>query len=276
MLNVKHFLHRVQNKIWRLYNHKLPEILSLLQFLWLLHIGSKPMKVNQKSAMIIAPHQDDEVLGCGGLIRLKREQNVPVQIVFVTDGAASHGKHPKFQSGEIVPIRKQEALCALSILGVDKSQIYFLNKPDSQLQYLDASKRQQTIEQLAGLLKSFQPGEIYVTHRQDRIKDHEVTYELLLAAIQHSEIEVDIFQYPIWILWKSLLFRDLKLDELASAHRISIHSVQSKKIEALEAYRSQCLPIDAETSAVLKPGFLRRFFVPYEIFFKPTSLSSNQ
>ncbi|MEH1928964.1 MAG: PIG-L family deacetylase [Nostoc sp.] len=233
------------------------------------------MKVNQKSAMIIAPHQDDEVLGCGGLIRLKREQNVPVQIVFVTDGAASHGKHPKFQSGEMVPIRKQEALCALSILGIDKSQIYFLDKPDSQLQYLDASKRQQTIEQLAQLLKSFQPGEVYVTHRQDRIKDHEVTYELLLAAIQYSEIEVDIFQYPIWILWKSLLFRDLKLGELASAYRISIHSVQSKKMEALEAYRSQCLPIDAETSAVLKPGFLRRFLVPYEIFFKPTSIGQR-
>ncbi|QKQ73652.1 PIG-L deacetylase family protein [Nostoc sp. TCL240-02] len=276
MLNVKHILHRVRNKIWRLYNHTLPEFMSMLQFLWLLHIGSKPMKVNQKSAMVIAPHQDDEVLGCGGLIKLKREQNVPVQIVFVTDGAASHGKHPKFQSGEMVSIRKQEALSALSILGIDSEQIYFLDKPDSQLQYLDASKRQQTIEQLAQLLKSFQPGEVYVTHRQDRIKDHEVTYELLLAAIQYSEIEVDILQYPIWILWKSLLFRDLKLDELASAYRISIHSVQNKKIEALGAYRSQCLPIDAETYAVLKPGFLRRFFVPYEIFFKPSSLLSNQ
>jgi N-acetylglucosamine malate deacetylase 1 len=276
MLNIKHFLHGVQNKIWRLYNHKLPEFMSMLQFRWLLHIASKPLTVNQKSAMVIAPHQDDEVLGCGGLIRLKREQNVPVQIVFITNGAASHAKHPKFQSGEMVPIRQQEALSALSILGVDSEQIHFLDKPDSQLQNLDASKRQQTIEQLAQLLKSFQPGEVYVTHRQDRIKDHEVTYELVQAAIQYSGIEVDILQYPIWILWKSLLFRDLKLHELAYAHRISIHSVQSKKIEALEAYRSQCLPIDAETSAVLKPGFLRRFLVPYEIFFKTASLLSNQ
>ena len=269
MLNVKHYLQRVQNKIWWLYNYKLPEFLSMLQFRWLLHLSSKPMSISQKSAMVIAPHQDDEVLGCGGLIGIKREQNVPVQIVFVTDGAASHSWLTKFQSGELVPIRRDEALTALNILGVDSSQIHFLNKPDSKLRYLDPNQRQQTIEQLAQLLRSFQPGEIYVPHRNDRTKDHEATYELVQAAIQLSGIEVVLLQYPIWIFWKSLLFRDLKLHELAGAYRISIHPVQSKKRQAIEVYRSQCLPIDPETSPILKPAFLKRFFLPYEVFFKP-------
>ena len=225
--------------------------------------------------MVIAPHQDDEVLGCGGLIGLKRQQGVPVQVVFITDGAASHGNHPKFQLGELTSIRKQEALLALEILGIDKSQVFFLDKPDGQLQYLDASDaywgrlRQQTIEQLAQLLNSFQPGEVFVPHRQDRIKDHEVTYELTEAAVQLAGIKADVLQYPIWILWKSLLFRDMNLDELACAYRLPIHPVHSKKMQAIGAYRSQCQPVDAQTPAVLKPGFLRRFFVPYEFFFKP-------
>jgi len=275
-LNIKHFIHRVQNKIWWLYSRKLPEFMSMLQYRWLVYTASKPMSLSQKSVMVIAPHQDDEVLGCGGLIGCKREENVPVQVVFVTDGAASHAWHPNFQSGELIPIRKDEALSALSILDVDRKQVHFLNKPDGKLSYLKPTERQRTIEQLAELLKSFEPGEIYVPHRKDRTKDHEATYELVQAAIKLSEIETDVLQYPIWIFSRSLLFRDLKLNELAGAYRLSIHSVQAKKRRAIEVYRSQCLPIDAENSAILKPAFLERFFLPYEVFFKTDSLLSNE
>ncbi|MBR8834233.1 MAG: PIG-L family deacetylase [Stigonema ocellatum SAG 48.90 = DSM 106950] len=268
MLNLKHYLQQVKNKIWWLYNYKLPEFLSILQCLWLVYLGSQPINLSEKSAMVIAPHQDDEVLGCGGLIGLKREQNVPVQIVFMTDGSASHSWLPQYQSGELVPIRRDEAFKALNILGVEREQIHFLDKPDSKLRFLDLNEHQQTIEQLAELFRSFQPGEIYVPHRNDRTNDHEATYELVQAAIKLSGIEVVVLQYPIWILWKSLLFRDLKLHELANAYRLSIHSVQSKKREAITFYRSQYLPIDAETAAILKPAFLKRFFWPYEVFFR--------
>ncbi|MBW4564065.1 MAG: PIG-L family deacetylase [Mojavia pulchra JT2-VF2] len=278
-MKIKHFLHRLQNKVLWIFNHKLPEFLteylSLLQFLWLVHIGSKPLTVSQKSAMIIAPHQDDEVLGCGGLIGLKREQNIPVQIVFITDGAASHSWHSDFKSGEIVPIRRQEALTSLSILGVDSSHIHFLDKPDSKLQYLDLNTRQQIIEELAQLLLSFQPGEVYVPHRQDRTKDHEATYELVKTAIRLAGIKVEQIQYPIWILYKSLLFRDLKLHELAGAYCLSIHSIQSKKTKAIKVYRSQYEAIDVGLSPVLKPAFLRRFSLPYEVFFKTDSVMPN-
>lgn len=275
-LNLGHFIRRVQNKIWWLYSRKLPEFMSMLQYRWLVHSGSQPMNISQKSIMVIAPHQDDEVLGCGGLIGCKRSQNVSVEVVFVTDGAASHAWHPNFQSGELIPIRKDEALRALSILDVESSQVHFLNKPDSKLWYLDNIERQQTIEQIAELLKCSEPGEIYVPHRKDRTKDHEATYQLVQAAIKLSGIETDVLQYPIWIFSRSLLFRDLKLHELAGAYRLSIHPMQAKKRQAIEVYRSQCLPIDADTSPILKPAFLKRFFMPYEVFFKTDSLLSNQ
>jgi N-acetylglucosamine malate deacetylase 1 len=75
MLKVKHFYDRVRNKILWLYNRKLPEFrqdfLTMLQFRWLVNFGSQPMEITQKSAMIISPHQDDEVLGCGRIIGLK-------------------------------------------------------------------------------------------------------------------------------------------------------------------------------------------------------------
>lgn len=272
MLNIKQFSDRVQNKILWLYNRKLPEFqqdfLSMLQFRWLLHFGSKPMEITQKSAMIISPHQDDEVLGCGGVIGLKREQNIPVQVVFVTDGAASHSWHPNFKSGEIVPVRRDEALTALSILGVDASQIHFLDNPDSKLLFLNETERQKIIAKLAQLLQSFQPQEVYVPHRKDRTKDHEATYELVQEAIILSGLEVELLEYPIWILWHSRLFRDLQLHELSSAYHLSINPIIDKKKQAITAYHSQYTPIDMHSSPILKPAFLKRFFLPYEVFFR--------
>ncbi|MEO1183999.1 MAG: PIG-L family deacetylase, partial [Cyanobacteria bacterium J06636_27] len=52
---------------------------------WLLHLKSKPIEANKKSALVFSPHQDDETIGCGGMIALKRSQAIPVKVVFLTD-----------------------------------------------------------------------------------------------------------------------------------------------------------------------------------------------
>jgi hypothetical protein len=43
-----------------------------------------------KPAIIFAPHQDDETLGCGGTIIRKKQAGANLQIVFMTDGCRSH------------------------------------------------------------------------------------------------------------------------------------------------------------------------------------------
>jgi LmbE family N-acetylglucosaminyl deacetylase len=267
-MEVKHLFRRIQSKLHWIGKYELPSWICLLQYYWLLSVGSKPMMMSQKSALIVAPHQDDETLGCGGLIALKREQGISVQVVFVTDGAASHTWHPRFKAGEIAPIRKQEALTALAILGVEQTQIHFLDKRDGKLKYAPDVERQQTIDQLAQILCDFDPGEVYVTHQQDRSADHEATYGLVKAAIAASELEVELLQYPIWLIWKTLLFREVKLSQIAGSYRLSIKAVHGKKRQAIEAYRSQYSQIEGAGGTVLPPGFLRRFFQPYEVFFK--------
>ena len=273
-MKIGYLLHRLRfglhNKWW-LLKYRFRELLIKLQFYWLLYQGSKLLNINQKSVIVFSPHQDDEALGCGGMIALKREQGIPIKVVFVTDGGGSHRGHTKITRSEIVQIRRQEAIAALKILGVESTDVHFLDKCDGALYKMTETEQQQTIEEMAQLLSSFQPQEVYVTHKQDRSRDHEITYKLVKAAIFKAEVTVELWQYAIWLLWKSLLFRSLKFDELVGAHRIAIHQVQSKKKQAIEIYRSQYLPIDAESSAVLPPGFLWRFFLPHEIFFKSDS-----
>lgn len=218
----------------------------------------KRVSSNFKSAMIFSPHQDDETLGCGGVIALKCRSNVPMQVVFLTDGGkAEMGDR---SAHEVVALRQREAELALSILGVSSAQIHFLQQPDGELQTLSPTQQQAVVAQLTQLLQHYQPEEVYVPHRSDPHPDHTATYRLVKQAIDEAHLTVDWFEYPIWLFWKSPLFLKLQPADLAGACLMAIDPVQAQKQQAIAAYDSQCsvLPID----------FLKQFRQPYEVFFK--------
>jgi LmbE family N-acetylglucosaminyl deacetylase len=79
-------------------------------------------------------------------------------------------------------------------------------------------------------------------------------------ALASSGIKVELWQYPIWLLWQNPLSLKLKSQDIAGAYRLAINSVQNQKHQAIETYRSQ-IP-------GLTRGFLKRFFSRYELFFK--------
>lgn len=218
-----------------------------------LRLSSKSLTLNQRPAMVFSPHQDDETLGCAGVIALKRDAGIPVTVVFLTNGAKS-------PISDAATIRRQEASVALETLGVDSSHTYFLDQPDGGLRQLEDTRREELVNYLAQMIRTHQPQEVYVPHRQDRHDggDHEATYDLVKAAIAQTGLAIDLLQYPIWILWNSLPLVDLKPEELSGAYRLSMEAAQDRKKKAIEAYVSQSFP----------EGFLDRFLTPYEIFFR--------
>mgnify|MGYP000291185827 FL=1 len=242
------------------------DLLILMQYIhanllsrWILRWGSQPLEFSHKSAMVFSPHQDDETLGCGGMIAQKREQGLSVVVTFLTDGRGSHTSDLNIQN-QIIQIRKQESLNALGILGVQPSGIYFLDKPDGTLPDLTAEEREQTIEEISELLKRYQPGEVYVPHHKDCHKDHEATFYLVKEAITQAKITVELLQYPIWVFWRAPLFILLKLKDITAAYRLSITPVQERKNQAIAAYPSQI--------QTLPSGFINQFLNSPEIFFK--------
>ncbi|QIR38530.1 PIG-L family deacetylase [Tolypothrix sp. PCC 7910] len=261
-MSIKIYLQQLQKLIPHTWLEQIQDMHSSLLLRWILQKGSQPLALSQKSAMVFSPHQDDETFGCGGMIALKREQNIPVVVTFLTDGQGA-GNSELNTPDKITKIRKQEAVKALEILGVKSSEIHFLEKPDGTLPYLDDYEREQTITQVAALLKHYQPEEVYVPHRKDCHRDHEATYELVKAAIAQSEITVDLLEYPIWLFWRAPLFILLKLQDIAAAYYLSVASVQDKKNQAISSYCSQ---IES-----LPRGFIHRFSSSHEIFFKSDS-----
>jgi LmbE family N-acetylglucosaminyl deacetylase len=148
-------------------------------------------------------------------------------------------------------------------LGVNTSEIHFLNHRDGSLAALNIEKKQQIITQISELLKFYNPGEVYVPHRKDCHQDHEATYDLVKEALKQSKITAEILQYPIWVFWRSPLFIFLKLQDIAAAYRLSVTSVKVKKERAIAAYPSQL--------QILPYGFIKRFLNSEEIFFKSES-----
>lgn len=98
---------------------------------------------------IVAPHLDDESLGAGGLIAEARQENIPVSIIFMTNGDDFPlGANLEFKTGYPSPAqliqfgvtRQEEAIRAAAHLGVTSDHLYFLGLPDRGLAQLQLSK----------------------------------------------------------------------------------------------------------------------------------------
>lgn len=139
------------------------------------------------NVLVLSPHPDDDVFGCGGAIIRHLAQGHEVFIVYLTDGS---GGIPGKKEQEVVAIRQQEATEAAGILGVLPANLHFMGAPDG---YLQANT--ETVRQLAGLLAHIRPDLIYLPSFIDNHPDHFQTNLLLKAALKKP---VMLSVYEIW------------------------------------------------------------------------------
>src|SRR5580658_3456598 len=83
--------------------------------------------------LILAPHADDESLGCGGLIADCCEHGRPPCVVILTDGAASHPGSKQYPPERLRALRVEEARQALTTLGLASENLAFFDYPDTAL-----------------------------------------------------------------------------------------------------------------------------------------------
>jgi LmbE family N-acetylglucosaminyl deacetylase len=102
-----------------------------------------------RSAVIVAAHPDDEVLGAGGLIAMLAASGARLRLVAVTDGEGSHGRHA--DPAELAQRRIAETDAALKALGAESTEVVRLGFPDSGL----AEHEDRLTAALAGLTEGF-------------------------------------------------------------------------------------------------------------------------
>lgn len=82
-------------------------------------------------ALILAPHPDDETLGCGGLIAAASAAGHPPFVLILTDGTGSHPRSRSYPFARLKAVREQEARNAVAILGLPPGRIGFMGLRDT-------------------------------------------------------------------------------------------------------------------------------------------------
>ncbi len=233
----------------------------------LLKIGSKPYQLRETPAIVIAPHQDDETLACGGIIARKRNEGLPVHVVFITDGSASHPHHPRLDPPAIAATRTGEAMQALACLGVERAAVHFLNEPDGSLKTIDPGRREKLVNRLAVLFKSIAPSEIFLPCNPDGSSEHDATFGFVTDAILQAGMQPDIWQYPVWSWWNPLLLlrRWFATDD---CRRLPLEDYRLAKQQAIRCYQSQIAPLAPDATPALPANLVETFNTDTEYFFR--------
>lgn len=222
---------------------------------------------SQGPVLVVAPHPDDETLGCGGAIALLRSHNCPVSVLVISDGTQSHPRSRKYPAPVLQELRQQETLDALTTLGVNKESVTFLRLPDGAVSTL-ATLEQHQVE-CGAYLKAVAPETIFLPWRHDPHPDHRATWQLVHSAIAYLRFSPRLIEYPIWD-WdpeqRSNLFDSAQI----SGWRLDIKSVVSLKQRAIAAYRSQITDLidDDPEGFRLTPEMLANFTRPWEVYFE--------
>jgi LmbE family N-acetylglucosaminyl deacetylase len=141
--------------------------------------------------IVLAPHMDDEAIGCGGAILRHAQAGSDVTVVYMTDG--SRGGYNA--DNQLVERRKNESRKAAEVLGI--KHLLFLDAPDLAL-----TDSPEIVRRVVETLNDNRPTIIYAPALTDRHPDHWATNSVLHAALAQMPADwardVLIRGYEVW------------------------------------------------------------------------------
>lgn len=188
----------------------------------------EPIKKTDR-ILILAPHPDDETIGCAGIIQDAVSKGANLKAVYLTNGDHNqiafivYEKRLTFRTGEFIhmgEVRRIEAIKAMKLLGVDSKNLIFLGYPDfgtftifrevwanrkpsksiltriSSVPYKEnfsfgaPYKGESILADLENILRDYKPNKIFVSHPADVNVDHKAFYLFLQIALQDLEKEI--------------------------------------------------------------------------------------
>lgn len=180
------------------------------------------------AVLVIAPHPDDEVLGCGGTIKKQISRNNNVYVLIM-----SRGKEEIYPDEMIRNVRK-EALAAHSILGVSETR--FLDFPAPELDLRSISELGSAI---SDVINELQPDTVYLPHRGDVHHDHKAVFDAgLVAARPIKGCSVKrIYSYET--LSETEWANPVSGDAFMPTSFVNISDVFESKLAAMRCFKSQ-------------------------------------
>ena len=222
--------------------------------------------------LVVAPHPDDESLGCGGAIALLSSFGSPVNVLFISDGTGSHPNSRKYPAPVLRDLRESEAKDALALLGAAPGSAAFLRLKDGAVPGKDAAGFAEAVTSCQAYLADIKPQTILLPWRRDPHPDHRATSQIMQAALAGMPDKPRVLEYPVWA-WERAAPEDVPQTDEAQAFRLDISSVSAVKRSAVDAHQSQVTHLidDDPQGFWLSPEVIAHFERPWEVYLEVLS-----
>lgn len=210
--------------------------------------------------VVVAPHPDDEVLMCGGLLASLRGREQDLLLISVTDGEASHPGSTHWSEHRLRRQRPLESRRALHHLGLDVQALEW-----QRLSLKDTAVARDEAFLVNHLGQLLQPDDLLLcTWRGDGHADHEAVGRACAQAAQARS--VDLLEVPVWA-WYWAEPEDPRLPwQRACKVALDADALQRKQ-QAIAAHVSQ-IEADGERPPVLPAPTLECLLQPFELVFR--------
>ncbi|MBT7464124.1 MAG: PIG-L family deacetylase [Bacteroidetes bacterium] len=209
--------------------------------------------------LVVAPHHDDEVIGCGGTIAYLTQKGHAVDVVYMTSGDIGVPNTEKLQAREI---RESEATKSCEVLGVRNK--WFLRGKDRDISY--------SLEKVKNIVEIIRKGGyqgVLFPHGNEQDREHRIIHDIvgeatwLSASPYFPELGSPthlkyLLMYEVWTPLSSYHmkfdisdFLETKITAL-SQHKSQFSLEQAKKIVGLNLYRAAMHSSNAKAIEVFK------------------------
>lgn len=191
--------------------------------------------------LVLAPHPDDEVFGCGGAIMRHVAKGEPVRVIIVTDGG--WGVAPELRAGYVAQ-RREESTAAARILGYGTPE--FWGREDRALQY-----GEKLVQEILAAITAAGADLVYAPCVLEMHPDHRALAIAAVEAVRRCGDAVRLAQYEIGIPLRPNLLLD-------------ISDLAARKLEAMQCFASQLTRqrYDLDVAALNR---FRSFTLPAEV-----------
>lgn len=148
-------------------------------------MSAKNLSINtQARILIVAPHPDDESIGCGGVMLKYGRQ---CELLLLTDGRRGHAPGVPIDEEQLVQQRAEELRCAAAIAGI--KQVHMLGIPDG------------TLRQNEDRVSTFDitPYDcLFVPNHLERHPDHAPVLKIIQKMCRKQHASAQIYEYEVW------------------------------------------------------------------------------
>jgi LmbE family N-acetylglucosaminyl deacetylase len=181
--------------------------------------------------LVVAPHADDEVAGCGGMIARRTATGHTVDLVVMATGGLHH-RH--LSRAATLAERYEEMAKAAAILGLNSARVLY----EGLDMRLDTLPLLDLVSKLDGILDNGSYDQVFIPYSSHN-HDHQVTYTACIGALRPGARKeapklIALYEY-VYAGWPPVAVP-------GGRWYFDITGFLNKKIAAFEAYASQVKP----------------------------------